>query len=226
MGLYIHRSGRTGRAGKNGISISIINTREFSKIAILERQTGKKFIRKMIPDGKEVCEKQLFNLIDKVVNVEVEGERIQQFLPDIYDKLSSLDREDLIKHFVSVEFNRFLSYYKDSQNINTISNLRHDSPIGRNRDVEFARFNINLGAKQNVTPSRIIGIINDKLRSRDVYIGKIQIQDKFSTFDIDKRFEKQIISSFANAKYDNKLLIVELIQNNNNFQKSIKKRRR
>jgi len=116
--VYIHRSGRTGRARKSGTSISIIHTRENRKIKELEKIAKKPFARKMIPGGKEICKKQLFNLVDKVENVELNDGQIEEFLPEIYKKLEWLSREDLIKHFVSVEFNRFLSYYKNAPDLN------------------------------------------------------------------------------------------------------------
>jgi len=116
--VYIHRSGRTGRAHRKGISITIIHSRENNRIKDLERRVGKTFERKKVPTGKEICEKQLFHLVEKVENVEVEEKQIMEFLPVIFNKLSWLDREELIKRFVSVEFNRFLAYYKDATDIN------------------------------------------------------------------------------------------------------------
>lgn len=115
---YIHRSGRTGRAHRKGVSISIIHSREHGRIKELERKVGKPFEKKRVPTGKEICEKQLFHLVDKVENVEVEESQIKDYLPVIFNKLSWLDREELIKRFVSIEFNRFLAYYKDSVDIN------------------------------------------------------------------------------------------------------------
>lgn len=116
--VYIHRSGRTGRAHKKGISITIIHSREHNRIKDIERRVGKTFDRKRVPTGKEICERQLFHLVEKVENVEVEESQIAEFLPVIFNKLSWLDREELIKRFVSVEFNRFLAYYKDATDIN------------------------------------------------------------------------------------------------------------
>ncbi|MEP6792962.1 MAG: DEAD/DEAH box helicase, partial [Saprospiraceae bacterium] len=123
---YIHRSGRTGRAHRKGISITIINSRENNRIRDLERRVGKPFERKKVPTGKEICEKQLFHLVEKVENVEVEEKQIAEFLPVIFNKLAWLDREELIKRFVSVEFNRFLAYYKNAQDIN-IDHRKPDS---------------------------------------------------------------------------------------------------
>lgn len=116
---YIHRSGRTGRAGNTGISIAIIHSREQYKIKTLEKKIKQPFERKMVPTGPEICEKQLFSLIDKMEKVEID-ERIEQYLPAISEKLEWLSREELIKHFVSVEFNRFLDYYKDAGDLNIV----------------------------------------------------------------------------------------------------------
>ncbi len=130
--VYIHRSGRTGRAHKKGISITIIHSREHNRIKDLERRVGKTFDRKRVPTGKEICERQLFHLVEKVENVEVEESQIAEFLPVIFNKLSWLDREELIKRFVSVEFNRFLAYYKDATDIN----VEHKKSDGKKADYQ------------------------------------------------------------------------------------------
>jgi ATP-dependent RNA helicase DeaD len=116
--LYIHRSGRTGRAGKNGVSISILHLKEKGRLKDVERMLGKKMEQKPVPSGRDICEKQLFNLVDKVENVEVNTGQIENYLKVIYKKLEWLDREDLIKHFISVEFNRFLAAYENAPDLN------------------------------------------------------------------------------------------------------------
>ena len=116
--IYLHRTGRTGRAGKTGIAISLIHSRETNRIRNIERVLGKKLTRKMVPAGEEICEKQLFALIDRMEKVEVDESQIEPYMPAIYKKLEWLSREDLIKHFVLVEFNRFLDYYKNAPDIN------------------------------------------------------------------------------------------------------------
>ena len=116
--IYVHRSGRTGRAGKKGISIIIIHTREMRKIREIEKKFSITFIRETVPSGLDICKKRLYTLIDKVENVKVDEQQIGQFMPDIYKKLEWLEREELIKHFVSTEFNRYLSYYKNARDIN------------------------------------------------------------------------------------------------------------
>ncbi len=116
--VYIHRSGRTGRAHRKGVSVSIIHSREFYRLRDLEKRVGKPFEKKRIPTGPEICEKQLFHLVDKVENVEVDEVQIKQYLPAIFSKLAWLDRDELIKRFMSIEFNRFLNYYRDARDIN------------------------------------------------------------------------------------------------------------
>jgi len=116
--IYIHRSGRTGRAGKKGVSMVIIHGREIRKLKNIERTSDISFTKKDIPNGLDICKKRLYTLIDKIEKVNVNEKQIEPFLPYIYEKLSWLDREKLIKHFVSAEFNRYLSYYNNSKDIN------------------------------------------------------------------------------------------------------------
>ena len=116
--IYIHRSGRTGRAGKKGVSIAIIHGRNMRKLKDIERTSGISFKKEDVPNGLDICKKRLYTLIDKIEKVDVNEEQIEPFLPYIFEKLNWLDREKLIKHFVSTEFNRYLSYYKDSKDIN------------------------------------------------------------------------------------------------------------
>jgi len=129
--VYVHRSGRTGRAGKSGISIAIIHSREKRKMQDAERKAGIKFERKVVPTGREICQRQLMSLIDKILEVEVNEEEIGPFLPSIYEKLKDMDREELIQRFVSTEFNRFLEYYKGARKLDNNDDSRSR---GRDRD--------------------------------------------------------------------------------------------
>jgi ATP-dependent RNA helicase DeaD len=205
---YIHRSGRTGRAGKSGVSVSICHSRELNKIRKLEELSGKKFTKRLVPDGKEICEKQLFNLIDKVENIEVDESQIEQFLPVIYEKLDWLSREDLIKHFVSVEFNRFLSYYKDSRDLNAASKPQKE-PLKKGKARNFSRFFLSIGSKSGLTVPRLIGLINDSTGKRNIEIGKIDIMKKFSFFEVDSAYEAEVLNAFKNAKYEGGKVFVE-----------------
>ena len=198
---YTHRSGRTGRAGKKGISIALVNGKEKGKLRPIERIIKKKFIQKEVPTGKEICQNQLMHLIDKVQNVEVNTTDIEEFLPSIYAKLESLDREELIQKFVSLEFNNFLSYYKNAQDLNNLSSSRDrgDAPSGsrgRARDENMTRFFINIGRKDELNPARLIGLINDQRITDNIDIGAIDILDTFSFFEIDKSFETGALEAF------------------------------
>ncbi|MCF8224347.1 MAG: DEAD/DEAH box helicase [Bacteroidales bacterium] len=231
LDAYIHRSGRTGRAGKSGISISIIHTRETGKIRELEKITKKKFSRVMIPGGKEICEKQLFNLVNTMEQVETADNQIDEFLPEIYKKLDWLSKEELIKKFVSVEFNRFLKYYKNAPDLNVQADRQEGS--GRNREVsrdrrssnrndaredrrsrgkkDYSRFYINIGSKNDINPTRLIGLLMDTTSDRQIDIGKIDIMKGFSFFEVDRKQEQLVMQSFSrNIRHDGTKVKVEL----------------
>ncbi len=200
--IYVHRSGRTGRAGKSGISIAIIHTRETRKIKEIERISKISFSKEKVPSGRDICQKQLYALMDKIKKVVVDENQIEPFLPAIYEKLESLDREELIKHFVSAEFNRFLTYYKNAKDINLSENKKPKQKDRREklsrkerRRSTFESFFINVGSNHNVNPARLMGIINEGLNSRDAMIGRIEVMKKFSFFEIDASKKNQIIKS-------------------------------
>ncbi|HPD64943.1 MAG TPA: DEAD/DEAH box helicase, partial [Bacteroidia bacterium] len=184
MEVYTHRSGRTGRAGKEGISVSIISKREADKIRHLERSTGKHFIQQQVPGGNDICEKQLFNLIDKVEKIEVDESLIHKYLPVIFNKLAWLDREQLIKHFVSIEFNRFLNYYKNAADLSNVRTEAINKLTGDgDRKMNFTRFHINIGSKNKLSAARLMGLINDQTKNRRIKFGKIEILNKFTIFE-------------------------------------------
>lgn len=217
--IYIHRSGRTGRAGKKGISISIVHSRASRKITELEKKVGKAFTRKPVPGGREVCEMRLFNVIDKLENVEVDEKQIKPFLDDVYEKIGDMSREDIIKKFVWLEFNRFLSYYKDASDLN-VKPQKEKYEKGKKggkgkkgrRDVDFARFYINVGLRHRLTAQQLMGIINERLKRRNVAIGKIDIMKKFSFFEVDAEYTNNILSSFEGAERDGEPLFIELVK--------------
>jgi ATP-dependent RNA helicase DeaD len=235
---YIHRSGRTGRAGKTGTSISIIHSRESGKIKKLEKLSKKKFSREMIPDGKAICKKQLFNMVSKMEHVEVQDEQINEFLPEIYKKLEWMSKEDLIRNFVSVEFNRFLDYYKNAPDLNIVhenrgtkERVRENSDSIRDRKrsrKEYSRFHINIGSKSDINPTRLIGLLMDTTKDRSIHIGKIDIMKGFSFFEVEQGQEQLILSSFnKNVRRNGKLINVELTDaGNRGRQKKNKKKSR
>ena len=251
--IYIHRSGRTGRAGKKGISVVLIHMREKGKLKQVERAVNKKFTKKDVPSGIEICEKQMLSFIDKVEKIEVNDEQIAQFMPVIYKKLAWLEREELIKHFVSVAFNRFLTYYENAPDINVDeSNFSdrdsrrggRDRGRGRDRDdrggrdrggrdrdrgrrgdryerggrndrggrggYEFSRFFFNMGKKDGISKRTIIDLINQNMPGKSVEIGNIEVLKGFSFFEVDKKYEREIISSFKSATYKGQRVGIEV----------------
>ncbi len=211
---YTHRSGRTGRAGKTGIAISIIHTREKGKIRQIERALGKKMEQQQVPNGKEVCEKQLFNLIDKMEKVNIDDAEIDQYLPDVYTKLERLSKEEVIKRFVALEFNRFIDYYKDAKDLNVNSKDKRNVSENRGGRVEFTRFFINSGSKSGVKPLNIITLINSNVRVKGIEIGRIEIEKKFSFFEVDSKYEGEVLRSLNNATLDGQSVFVEVAQSN------------
>ena len=214
--IYVHRSGRTGRAGKKGISIIIIHTREMRKIREIERKSSITFIRETVPSGLDICKKRLYTLIDKVENVEVDEQQIGQFMPDIYKKLEWLEREELVKHFVSTEFNRYLSYYKNARDINISGdsmggerNKREKRSREDRRNTSFAGFYVNVGFQHKLNPGRLIGLINECLQSSDAVIGKIEVMKTFSFFEINNEWESKLFVGFKGKKFEGIPLLIE-----------------
>ncbi len=195
--LYTHRSGRTGRAGKRGISIVIIHQKEKHKIKKIEKLINKKFEHAPIPNGQAICEKQLFSLINKMEQVEVDDSQIDPYLTVIYKKLEWLSKEQLIKQFVALEFNRFLSYYKDTVDLN--EPLQKEDPKKRAKGFQrsdMTRFFIRIGKKDNVLPQALIGMMIDVTGDRQVDIGKIDIFNSFSFVEVEKKYTDLILKSF------------------------------
>lgn len=231
---YTHRSGRTGRAGKSGISVSIIISKERNKIPLLERILKRKFEYRPVPNGKEICEKQLFSLVDKMEKVEVNEAEIESFLTVVYKKLEWLSREELIKRFVSAEFNRFLDYYKNAPDLNVKESKfkdrfengrengrdgdrfsdRRDKGGRNSRDRKFTTFRINMGDRDGMNPRSLIGLINEYTRNRDIAIGKASIMKNDSMFEADSNYAEQIISAFRDCNIDGRQIVVKMANRN------------
>ena len=197
--VYIHRSGRTARAGKSGISIAISNESERRKIKAIEKKGGIKFVNKDVPTGVEICSNQLYKMIDKIENVEVDEKQIKPFLKDIYQKLEWLDRDELIKRFVSVEFNRFLNYYKEANKLQSKRSKKSEKKRGNKKSM--TGFSINIGRKHRATPIDIISIINRALKSNDIEIGKIELNRYQTFFEIDKDFADELTSNIKKIDF-------------------------
>lgn len=201
---YIHRSGRTGRAGKKGVSIALLTSKETHKIRLLEKKINQKFERRLIPTGEAVCEKRMLTTIEKIATTEVDP-NIEKFLPTVYEQLSNFSKEEILQKFITLEFDRFLSYYKNAPDLNVTGKegrrTREDRGSRRDRgNSNFARFYVNVGSKHKVTAPRMIGLINDSLKVKGVEIGKIEIMKGFSFFEIDKAYEAQMLENSGRLK--------------------------
>jgi ATP-dependent RNA helicase DeaD len=210
--VYTHRSGRTGRAGKQGTSIVIVNLKEKGGIKHIEKMIHKSFQHVTVPTGRQICEKQLFHLVDRMENVDMEQSGIEDYLPVIYKRLAWLDKEEIIRRFLSLEFNRFLDYYRDAHDIDSpveSSFSREKGGKGRgDRDRgsrsekgEFSRLFINLGRMDGLKPGDLIGIINNCTPGMKVGIGRIELQKTHSFFEVEARYIKQVISLMKKARF-------------------------
>jgi len=197
---YTHRSGRTGRANKKGVSVSIIHSKEKFKIKEIERMFKKTFEQQQIPNGLEVCKKQLFFLIDRMENVEVNEVQIEPYVAQIMKQLEYLSKEEVLKHFVSLEFNRFLEYYKNAQDLNLpdrSSSYERGDGVRGNKPGGRVRLKMNVGSGQGLDPKGLLGIVNDVTGDKSINIGAIEVTNKFTFFDVFADQLEQVVTAFA-----------------------------
>ena len=212
---YTHRRGRTGRAGKTGISISICHIKEKGKIKQIERVINKQFEKGEMPTGKQICEKQLFNLVDQIEKVKVNEEEIAPLMPSIFRKLEWLDKEDIIKRMVSLEFNRMIDYYKEAGDIETVD----DSPKrkekgnrkGHQAEEGYTRLFINFGKSDKLRPNDLIEMINKCVPGK-VQIGKIDLHDNFSFFEVDSENAQRTLKRMNSFEVNGRRISVEIAQ--------------
>ena len=191
--VYTHRSGRTGRAGKKGVSITILTSKFEERIRQIERMTKCKFAKLPIPKGDEVCEKQLMFIMKNIHDAEVQDTEIEPFMPAILEELKDLSKEDLIKRFASMEFNRFLSYYKNAMDLNIYPRgERSSSPIrsnsGNNSNSASTRIFVNIGEMDGIDKREFMKILTDNLNVPMTAVGYVDIKKSYMHFDIDPQF--------------------------------------
>ncbi|WP_459190519.1 DEAD/DEAH box helicase [Parabacteroides sp. APC149_11_2_Y6] len=216
---YTHRRGRTGRAGKTGISIAICHVKEKGKIREIERIINKKFEKGEMPSGQDICAKQLFNLVDQIEKVKVNEEEIETLMPQIFRKLEWLDKEDIIKRVVSLEFNRMIDYYKDADEIQSV-----DEHSSRNKEMGkeggrrvhtaeegYARFFINFGKTDGLKPSQLIELINRCVPGK-VRIGRIDLRDNFSFFEVEEGESQRVMKLMNGFELEGRRISVEVAQ--------------
>ncbi len=210
--VYTHRSGRTARAGKSGISIAIINMKELGKIRQIERQLNRKFKQEKVPGGFEICEKQLMHLIKKVHDVAVDEAAIANYLPGIYEALSDLSKEEVIKRFTSLEFNRFLDYYRDAPDINADAKGGTSPERGRMRQGNMDTMFINLGSADGFDASKMLRYICDVGGIKGNIIGRIDIKGVYSFIDIDRDTLPKVLTGFEGEVFKGRKVRVDISQ--------------
>ncbi len=231
--VYIHRSGRTGRAGNSGIAISIVHTREMGRIRALEKMSAKEFIKQDVPKGEEVCGVRMMDMVDKLKATEVNEKQIEKYLPQVYEKLADLGWQELIQHFVSMEFNQILEYYQDADDINASAgrsknnNNRKNSSrkkngrsnsggSGRHAEEGFTRYFLNVGNRDGLNPARLMGVVNEQLNGKKPNFGKIDIQNNFSFFEVEEGFDAKLFDAVNGTQFEGRDLSVELAKPDNN----------
>jgi len=235
--IYTHRSGRTGRAGKTGTSIAIIHTKEKGKVTQIEKLINKKFEKRELPKGDLICEKQLFNFVDKIEKVKVNEAEIERLLPSIFRKLEWLEKEDIIKRMVSLEFNRLIEYYQQAEEIDEpkegssrgqkgeYGGKRGNDRDGGSRQPEkgYARLFINVGKMDGINPAMLMGFINDHVKGK-VPIGRIDLLKSFSFFEVPEELAPRVVKSFKGMYVDERKLQVHLAQEEDQAAKGKKKK--
>ena len=224
IATYTHRSGRTGRAGKTGVSVAIIHSKEKSKIRLIEKRIGKTFEHLEVPKPEQIIEKQLYNLADRIEKVKVDEEEIDKYIAGLKKKLDWLSGVDLLKRVLSLEFNRLLEYYKDAPILDipvtekkTRNSERKDSrgltldeKDRRTAEKGYERVYVNLGKADGFFAPNLIELINQNTKGSRINLGRIDLLSKYSLFDVNKGDAHRVISALKNADFYGKRVYAEI----------------
>jgi ATP-dependent RNA helicase DeaD len=217
--VYTHRSGRTGRAGKTGISISLVHLKEKFLMQQIERKIKKNFKLIPVPSGSDICGKQLFHWVDKLEKVSTDHREIEKLLPEIKHKLEKLDREELLKRVVALEFDRFLDDYRYADDIiEPVSEKEfsfRDSRRGRSEERgsgKYKRLFINLGKKDGFYPEHLIDLINKNTTGKKIPLGQIDLMKNFSFFEVDDAYTDRLLTALKDVNYMNRRIVLEIAQ--------------
>jgi ATP-dependent RNA helicase DeaD len=227
--IYNHRSGRTGRAGKTGISVVISNMKEKHLLRQIEKKINRKFEMVNVPTGREICERQLLHMVDKIENVEMADNKIDSFLPAVFEKFAQVSKEEIIKRVLSLEFDRFLDYYKNTPDLAVQTESAERGERGSNsrrgerdrdrggRDSrgasamsdDFTRLQINAGKEEGMYPRVLIDLINQHTRGKKVTIGRIDLSRNNTYFEVERSSAGSVIQALNNSQFQGGDLVVE-----------------
>ncbi len=212
MEFYTHRSGRTARAGKKGISLAIVSKKEVGRINQVEKSLKRKFTKMLVPTGDEVCQQKIVGLVHKVRHVEVNEEEIDSFLPEVYHELKDLSKEDIIKRFASIEFNRFLEYYRDARDLNKSEKKTYFDEGGVSDGAYSTgdRIFINIGKMDGLEKGTLLAMICDYGDVRKDKVGKIDLKGAYSFFEVEKEFTDQIMKGFEGVEVRGRKVRLEM----------------
>ena len=203
---YTHRSGRTGRAGKKGTSISIVHSREKFKIRNIEKEIGKQFVQEEIPSAEEICKKQLYKVMDQIVKTDVDDEEIAPFMQDINRYFEYIDKDDLIKKIVSLEFGKFLAYYADAPELEKVVMTKEKKPQSDKQKLQnkaakgYKRLFINLGRRDGFYPGELMQTLNRFVGGRQE-VGHIDLLDTISYFEVPEKDAKKVMIQLSGIRY-------------------------
>ena len=203
---YTHRSGRTGRAGKKGTSISIVHSREKFKIRNIEKEIGKQFVQAEIPSAEEICKKQLYKVMDQIVKTDVDDEEIAPFIQDINRFFEYIDKDDLIKKIVSMEFGKFLAYYADAPELEKVVTTKEKKPQSDKQKLQnkaakgYKRLFINLGRRDGFYPGELMQTLNRFVGGRQE-VGHIDLLDTISYFEVPEKDAKKVMIQLSGIRY-------------------------
>ena len=209
---YTHRSGRTGRAGKKGTSISIVHLKEKHKIRAIEKEIGKQFVEQPIPSAEEICKKQLYKVMDQIVKTDVDDEEIAPFMQDINRYFEYIDKEEIIKKIVSLEFGKFLSYYADAPEIEKPVKEKKEKKPQTDRQKRmnkaqegYHRLFINLGKRDGFYPGELMQTLNRYVGGRQE-VGHIDLLDTISYFEVPEKDAKKVMTQLSGIRYHGRIV--------------------
>jgi ATP-dependent RNA helicase DeaD len=216
--FYTHRSGRTARAGKKGVSIALVTKREVGKIKQLEKSLKLTFNKMAAPTGADICQKQLLSLMHRVHEVKVNEEEIAEFLPAVYAELNDLSKEELIKRFASMEFNRFLDYYRGTADL--VVDHEHHVSRGEEHYRSGTRIFINVGKMDGLDKAKMLELIDEHCGIGKKDVGQIDLKGAYSFFEVDDENKQTILKGFTGVKHKGRAIRVEVTENKSRGGKS------